>query len=85
MDADKQMSEAARAMGKRRWAGMTEAERQDFMANARAKIRLTDAERSEIGRKAVNARWAKARAAKQSDKPGRTKKGKARKGGSDTT
>jgi len=68
MDADKQMSEAARAMGKRRWAGMAEAERQDFMAKARAKIKLTDAERSEIGRKAVNARWAKARASKTAGK-----------------
>ena len=81
MDADKQMSEAARAMGKRRWAGMTEAERQDFMAKARAKIRLTDAERSEIGRKAVNARWARARAVKQSEKPSQTKKRRAGKAG----
>jgi hypothetical protein len=64
MDSDKQTSEAARALGRKRWEGMTDAERQEFMAKARAKINLTEAERSEIGRKAVNARWAKARAAK---------------------
>ena len=57
-------SEAARALGKKRWEGMTEADRQEFMARARSKIKLTEAERSEIGRKAVNARWARARASK---------------------
>src|SRR5215813_14142301 len=61
---DLDMSEAARAMGKRRWHGMKEAERKEFMAKARAKIKLTKAERSEIGRKAITARWAKARASK---------------------
>jgi hypothetical protein len=40
----------ATEMGKRRWKG------------------LTKAERSEIGRKAVAARWAKARAAKNNEK-----------------
>jgi hypothetical protein len=80
MDADKQMSEAARAMGKKRWQGMNEGERQEFMAKARAKIKLTKAERSEIGRKAVNARWVKARSAKQiGDTAGRTKRRKTRK------
>jgi len=64
---DQDMAEAARAMGKKRWQGMSEAERREFMTKARAKIKLTKAERSEIARKAVNARWAKARAAKQAD------------------
>ena len=77
MDADKQASEAARALGKRRWAGMTEAERQEFMAKARAKIKLTEAERSEIGRKAVSARWAKARAAKLAGESAGAAKGSA--------
>ena len=70
MDSDEQASEAARALGKRRWAGMTENERKDFMAKARAKIKLTKAERSEIGRKAINARWAKARASESVENPG---------------
>ena len=35
MDRDKQMSEAARALGKKRWEGMTEAERKEFMESAR--------------------------------------------------
>lgn len=78
--ANSDMSEAARAMGKQRWQGMSEAERKDFMAKARAKIKLTKAERSEIGRRAVNARWAKAKAVKQTEKPtGRTKRTKASK------
>ena len=65
VESDRDMSEAARAMGKKRWQGMNEAERREFMAKARAKIKLTKGERSEIGRKAVNARWAKARAEKE--------------------
>ena len=68
-EIDRDMAEAARAMGKKRWKGTSEAQRQEFMAKARAKIKLTKAERSEIGRKAVSARWAKTRAAKQTDKP----------------
>jgi hypothetical protein len=82
MDPDKQASEAARALGKRRWAGITEGERQEFMAKARSKIKLTKAERSEIGRKAVNARWAEARASKKTDqstnKKARGKRSKSR-------
>jgi hypothetical protein len=66
-ESDQDMAEAARAMGKKRWQGMNDAERREFMAKARAKIKLTKAERSEIGRNAVNARWAKARAAKQTE------------------
>ena len=67
-------------MGKRRWQGMSEGERQEFMAKARAKIKLTKAQRSEIGRKAVSARWVKARDAKQSDESvGGTKKRKSQK------
>ena len=71
-ERDRDTAEAARAMGKKRWQGTSEAERQEFMAKARARIKLTKAERSEIGRKAVNARWAKARAAKDAGK-GQTK------------
>ena len=82
VESDRDMSEAARAMGKKRWQGMNEAERREFMAKARAKIKLTKGERSEIGRKAVNARWAKARAEKETDKPiGGIKARKSRKGG----
>jgi hypothetical protein len=65
VESDQDMAEAARAMGKKRWQGMSDTERREFMAKARAKIKLTKAERSEIGRNAVNARWAKARAAEQ--------------------
>lgn len=76
------MSEAARAMGKRRWHGMSEAARKELMAKARARIKLTKAERSEIGRRAVSARWAKARAAKQAENPvARKERRKPRKGG----
>ncbi len=81
-ERDRATAEAARAMGKKRWQGTSEAERQEFMAKARARIKLTKAERSEIGRKAVNARWAKARAAKQTGEPAaRKEKRKARNGG----
>ena len=69
-ERDRATAEAARAMGKKRWQGTSEAERQEFMAKARAKIKLTKAERSEIGRNAVNARWAKVRAAKQTAETG---------------
>ena len=79
-ERDRATAEAARAMGKKRWQGTSEAERQEFMAKARARIKLTKVERSEIGRKAVNARWAKARAAKETGK-GQTKAGARRKGG----
>jgi hypothetical protein len=79
-ERDSATAEAARAMGKKRWQGTSEAERQEFMAKARARIKLTKAERSEIGRKAVNARWAKARAAKDLGKS-KTKQGTRRKGG----
>ncbi len=67
-EGDRDTAEAARAMSKKRWQGTSEAERQEFMAKARAKIKLTKAERSDIGRKAVNARWAEARAAKDAGK-----------------
>lgn len=77
-ERDRDTTEAARAMGKKRWQGTSEAERQEFMAKARARIKLTKAERSEIGRKAVNARWARARAAKDAGK-GQNKKGAPRK------
>ena len=78
---DRHMAEAARAMGRKRWQGTSEAERQEFMAKARSKIKLTKAERSEIGRKAVSARWAKVRAAKDAGKVSQTKKRTRRKGG----
>jgi hypothetical protein len=64
MDVDKRASDSARTLGKKRWARLTEAERQEFMAKARARISLTDKERAEIARKAINARWAKARGLK---------------------
>ncbi len=80
-ERDRATAEAARAMGKKRWQGTSEAERQEFMAKARARIKLTKAERSEIGRKAVNARWAKVRAAKQTGQSAdRQKKRRPRKG-----
>jgi len=81
-ERDRDTAEAARAMGKKRWEGTSEAERQEFMAKARARIKLTKAERSEIGRKAVNARWAKVREAKQTGQSAdRQKKRRSRKGG----
>jgi hypothetical protein len=68
-EGDRDTTEAARAMGKKRWQGTSDAERQEFMAKARARIKLTKAERSEIGRKAVNARWEKARATEKTGQP----------------
>ncbi len=82
-ERDPATSEAARAMGKKRWQGTSEAERQEFMAKARARIKLTKAERSEIGRKAVNARWAKAKAAKEAGKS-QTERGKRGKSGTES-
>ena len=70
-------------MGRKRWEGVSDEQRKAAMAKVRANVRLTKTERAERARVASLARWAKARAAKQTDKPtGRTRKRKARKGGS---
>jgi TRAP-type C4-dicarboxylate transport system substrate-binding protein len=76
---DIDISSAASAMSKKRWASLSEEERNAAMEKARAarQRKLSKARRVEIARLAVNARWAKARAAKHTEKPaGRTKKGK---------
>jgi len=72
----------SRDMGRKRWEGVSEKDRKAEMAKVRAKVRLTETERAERARVASNARWAKTRAANQTDKPvGGTKARKSRKGG----
>ena len=68
-------------MGRKRWEGVSDAQRKAEMAKVRANVRLTKTERAERARVASLARWAKARAAKQTDKPSQTRKRKARKAG----
>jgi hypothetical protein len=58
-------SMTASEMARKRWADVPAEERKEALAKARAHIKLSAKERSEIGRKAVMARWAKARAAEQ--------------------
>jgi hypothetical protein len=77
---DTDISSAASAMGKKRWADLTEEQRNAAMEKARAERqrKLSRAQRREIASVAAKARWAKARA-EQTDKPaGRTKRRKAR-------
>jgi hypothetical protein len=72
-------------MGRKRWEGVSDEQRKAEMAKVRANVRLTKTERAGRARVASLARWAKARAAKQTGKPmARTKKRKAPKGGSET-
>jgi hypothetical protein len=62
-------SMTASEMARKRWADVPAEERKEALAKARAHIKLSAEERSEIGRKAVTARWAKARAAEQPNEP----------------
>ena len=66
-EKDTEISSAARAMGKKRWAGLSEEERKTAMEKARAarQRKLSKARRLEIARAAAKARWAKAREGKQ--------------------
>jgi hypothetical protein len=68
---DTDISIAASAMGKKRWADLSEEQRNATMEKARAERqrKLSKARRREIASVAAKARWAKARAAKQTDKP----------------
>ena len=70
-EKDTDISIAASAMGKKRWADLTEEQRNAAMEKARAERqrKLSKARRREIARVAAKARWAKARAGKQTDKP----------------
>jgi TRAP-type C4-dicarboxylate transport system substrate-binding protein len=63
------ISVAASAMGKKRWADLSEDERKAAMEKARSERQrqLSKARRREIASTAAKARWAKARAAKQAD------------------
>jgi TRAP-type C4-dicarboxylate transport system substrate-binding protein len=89
-DAD--LSSAASAMSKKRWASLTEDERKAAMEKARAarQRKLSKARRVEIARQAVNARWAKVRASKQTGEsaeskgfqgPAHTRRRRSRNGG----
>ena len=66
-----EISIAASAMGKKRWADSSEAERNAAMEKARAERqrKLSKTRRREIASAAAKARWAKTRAAKQTAKP----------------
>lgn len=70
------VSEAASAMSKKRWASLTEEQRKAAMEKARAarQRKLSKARRVEIARLAVNARWAKARASKPTAESSETHK-----------
>lgn len=61
------ISLAASAMGKKRWADLSEDERKAAMEKARSERQrqLSKARRREIASTAAKARWAKARAAEQ--------------------
>jgi hypothetical protein len=76
------ISIAASAMGKKRWAGLSEGLRKAAMEKARAERqrKLSKAQRREIASTAAKARWAKTRAAKEAGK-GHNKKGTRHKGG----
>ena len=71
---DRDVSSAASAMGKKRWEGISEEERKAEMEKIRSRIDLTPEERTAIGTKAVNARWAKWRA-EHPDKAGKAETG----------
>jgi hypothetical protein len=66
---DREISIAASAMGKKRWADLSEEDRKAAMEKARAERQrqLSKARRREIASTAAKARWAKARAAKQTE------------------
>ncbi len=84
MKEDNEISIAASAMGKKRWADSSEAERNAAMEKARAERqrKLSKTRRREIASAAAKARWAKARAAKQTGKSAdQQEKQRPRKGG----
>jgi hypothetical protein len=68
---DSQISDAASAMAKKRWAVLSEDERKAAMEKARAERqrKTSKARRREIASAAAMARWAKARAAKKAGQP----------------
>jgi hypothetical protein len=72
------ISIAASAMGKKRWADLTEEQRNAAMEKARAERqrKLSKAQRREIASVAAKARWAKARAAERTDKPVKPRSGR---------
>jgi hypothetical protein len=74
---DIDISKAASAMSKKRWDSLTEEERKAAMEKARTarQRNLSKARRVEIARLAVNVRWAKARALKQSHESAEQLKG----------
>jgi len=61
---DSQISDAASAMAKKRWADLSEEERKAAMEKARAERQrqVSKARRREIASAAAKARWKKARA-----------------------
>ena len=65
---DIDISSAASAMSKKRWASLTEKERKAAMEKARTarQKKVSKARRIEIARLAVNARWARAKMLRQS-------------------
>jgi hypothetical protein len=67
MKEDDEISIAASAMGKKRWANSSEVERNAAMEKARAERqrKTSKAQRREIASTAAKARWAKARAANE--------------------
>jgi hypothetical protein len=52
-------SMTASEMGRKRWARVSPKERKEALAKARAHINLSPEERSQIARKAIQARWEK--------------------------
>lgn len=68
MKTDKKITDAAKSLAKRRWAGTDAAERSDALAPARAgRAKLPKEKRVEIARKAAAARHSKKKI--QIDKP----------------
>ena len=67
------VASAASAMAKKRWASLSEQERKAAMDKARAarQRKVSKERRREIARGAAKARWAKAGAVKQTEKPTR--------------
>jgi hypothetical protein len=72
-----EISIAASAMGKKRWADSSEEQRNAAMEKARSERqrKLSKAQRREIASLAAKARWAKTRAAKQPAKSADRRKG----------
>lgn len=66
-DKDPEVSNAASVMGKKRWADMSEEQRKVAMEKARAERqrKVPKKRRREIAVAAINARWARVRAAKE--------------------